>query len=358
MSGDVLGNVFGALSQTFSNRLVRAWNRQALTATAIAVENELGQGDAKQVAWDVEFSGATAASFAEGSDVAPSEFNQDPIIPATLSWGQYRAPFLLSNLVIAAAQRNQAGAAALGQLVKERLFGSITKLMMTINQDLFSGTGTDASGNPNIVGLGTALTNTGTYAAINKGTYSEWQGNVLANGGQTRPLTFDLLANLEQIIFQASGLEPDFLVCSAGVLRKYENLFEVGKRTINDGGTPVGQFQGSTGLGMNQVRTNLFWRGKPVLRDRNCQANTLYMLNASELFIKPLPMAASPDGVPQTPTNLPSSNSTQTAPTSIMCSIYPLGRTGSAVKFVAEVYLQLKVSRTNAHGLLQDISEV
>jgi hypothetical protein len=359
MAADNLAAILPALSQTFSKRLVKVWNRQALTAGILTVEDEQGQGDAKQVAWDVAFSGATAASFAEGSDVAPSEFNQDPLVPAVLPFGQYRGAFKLSNLEINAASRSIANAAALGNLLGTRLEGTLTKIVSVINADILSGTGADGSGNPTIVGMIPAMSASGLYASISKTTYPEWAGNVLANGGVARPLTFDLMANAEANIFQASGLEPDAILTTAGIARKYEGMFETGKRTVNDGGSPVNAYQGSTSVGVTGVKTNLYWRGKPIVRDRNMPPGTLIMVNFGEMFLKPLPFnPLSPDGVQVQQTALPSSNGAMSAPTGLACVVYPLARTGSAIPFVAEVYIQLKVARVNAHALVQDISEV
>ena len=367
MAADVLSNVYAGLTQSFSSRLSRTWNRQAIISTIIGQEDEGGQGDAKEVAWDAEFSGATAASFVEGSDAAAAEFNQDPIIPAVLGWGQYRSAVQVSNKEINASLRNQAGPAALLQLVRERVLGAATKLASVINQDIFTGTGSDAFGNPTVVGLAPALNTAATYAGITKASFTEWTSNVLANGGNVRPLSYDLLANLEQLIFVSSGIEPDVIVCSPGVFRKYENLFEVGKRTVVDGlgAQPISAYQGSTSGGVNVARTNTFWRGKPVIRDRNCPAGSLFMLNLGEIFLKPLPfMQISPDGVAVQQMMVPSSNGTMqggtspaTVPTNFGCAVYPLARTGSAIRFMCEVYLQLKINRPNAHAICVDISE-
>lgn len=359
MAGDNLPNLSAALATTIAPRLVRAYNREAIFGRLINVTSDGGQGDAKEVRWDVQFSGATAASFAEGSDVAPSEFNQDPVIPAVLPWGQYRAPFKLTNLEINAASQSIAGATALGNIVANRLEGSLTKMMAVMNQDFLTGTGTDGSGNPTIVGVVPSLAATGTYASIAKATYPEWAGIVLANGGVTRPLTFDLLANLEQLVFVASGREPDAIVTTAGVARKYEGLFETRRLEANNGSSPFPGYQGSTAPGVTGPKTNLYWRGKPVIRDRNMPAGTILMLSYQDIEGKFLPFnPMTPDGVPVNQQQLPSSNGTVSTPTMLKCVVYPLARTGSAVAFVAETYVQLKVARTNAHGLLQDVSEV
>ena len=53
MAADILPNIQPALAQTFAKRLVKAWNRQAITISQIPVVSDMGQGDAKQIAWDV-----------------------------------------------------------------------------------------------------------------------------------------------------------------------------------------------------------------------------------------------------------------------------------------------------------------
>ncbi|HEU4728394.1 MAG TPA: phage major capsid protein [Kofleriaceae bacterium] len=350
MAAELLSNLSPALAQTFAAQLTRNWNRMARLAQNIPILSGGGQGGGQNVAWDVEFSGATAASFVEGSDPSAGDFNQDPITKAILPWGQYRAPFQLSNLEINAAAANISNAAELGNIVGERFVGAITKIISVINADLFTGTGTDGSGNPTIVGLNTALANTGLYAGINKATFTEWQGNVNANGGTARPLALALLAAAEQAEFVASGMEPDALVCSAGVHSKYEGLFESIRRTVDSGQGPIPSYQGSTG--------RLFWRGKPIIRDRNDPTGTLYGLNFAHLELRVLPWAGVPDGVRVTQMEGQSSNGQDSQAVMIPVNVYPLARTGSAIKFMAEIYCQLKVLRPNAHFMIQDISEV
>jgi|GEM_PF-1464558 len=363
MAADILPNIQPALAQTFAKRLVKAWNRQAITISQIPVVSDMGQGDAKQIAWDVEFSGAGAAAFLEGSDVAQSEFLQDPIVPAVVPWGMYRSAFKISNLEINAASRSIANATQLGDIVGLRLESAITKMLSRMNADFFTGTGSDANGNPTLVGLTSALSATGTYAGLSKAQYPEWGGNVLSNGGVTRPLTFDLLANMEQLIFIASGQEPDAIITSAGIARKYEGLFETSRQGMNQGdqnfGGSSGGYQGSTGPGVTGPRTNLYWRGKPVIRDRDCPANQLFMVKWSELEMKYLPfMPLSPDGVSVINRAMPSADGTNFVPTNISATVYPLARVGSAIPWVAEIYVQSKTARVNAHGWLSDIAEV
>lgn len=363
MAIDNLAAISNALSTTFAPNIVRAFNREAVLAKLLPVRDDGGQGDAKQVAWDVSFSGASAAAFAEGADVQVSDFAQDVDVPATLPWGLYRSSFALTNLEITAAARSLKNAEVLGNMVLHRLMGSITKLASVINADLWSGTGTSGGGNPNIVGFvgssyNGALITSGSYATLSVGTYPEWASNLLTNGGTARPLTFALLSQLERNIYVNSGRRPNCIVTSPGVLSKYESLFETQKRYNSNEGGAVDRYVGSIQSGMGGMETNLSWRDIPIFRDRNAPTGTLLMLNLDDLAMKFLPFPASSDGVTQTAVNLPSSNGASPTPTPLLAHIYPLARTGDAQKFSVVIYMQLAVQRTNSQGILGDISEV
>lgn len=348
MAAENLAGISSALATTFSARLRRQWNRVAVTAATIEMEPATGQGGGKQIGWDVEFSGASAAAFSEGSDVAASEFAVDPLLPAVLPFGMYRSAFQLSNLEIKAAQANPANAAELGRIVMERMDGSLAKMASKANADFWAGTGVDGSGNPTIIGFPTALDPTAPYAGINKVTYPEWAGNVLANGGVGRALTFDLLYNADQVVYVASGKTAKVILCSPDVYRKYADLFETIKRVMVGPNGEVPTFSGG--------ERELYWKGMPVFRDKDMPSGTLAMLNTDDIRIRPLAGVANQDGVQVASRQLPSSNGETDTRTPLMVDVYPLARTGSAQKFVAEMYLQLQVQRVNSHCLIKDIS--
>ena len=349
MAAEYLASISNALATTFSLRMRRQWNRVAVTAKNLTFEPAVGAGGGKQVGWDVEFSGAQAAAFAEGSDVASSEFNVDPVVPAILPFGMYRSAFQLSNLEIKAALANPANAAELGRIMVERLDGSLAKMAAVANADLITGTGV-SSGNPTIVGLSAALAASGSYAGINKATYSEWAGNTLANGGANRALTTDLLYQADEQVYVASGKTAKIIIASPGVYRLYAGLFEAIKRVFQTSRDQVPNFIG----GENEQA----WKGMPVIRDRNMPNGTLMMLNTDDIKVRPLSgVMSSEDGVQQVQRALPSSNGEQDEATPLMVDVYPLARTGSAQKFVAEMYLQLQVERVNSHAIITDIQE-
>jgi hypothetical protein len=348
MVAENLAGISTALSTTFSARMRRQWNRTAVTAATIEMESAIGQGGGKQIGWDVEFSGASAASFAEGSDIGASEYATDPILPAVLQFGMYRSAFQLSNLEIKAAQASTGNAVELGRIMVERLDGSLAKMASKANADIWTGTGVDGSGNPTLVGLPTALDPTIPYAGINKVTFSEWAGLALGNGGVGRALTFDLLYNADQLIYVASGKTAKLAVCAPDVYRKYANLFETIKRVVVSSAGEVPAYTGG--------ERELNWKGMPVIRDKDMPAGTLAMLNTDDIRIRPLAGQVDQDGAQVMGRQLPSSNGETETKTPLLVDVYPLGRTGSGLKFVAEMYLQLQVQRVNSHCIIKDIA--
>lgn len=345
---ETLNTIAPALGQTFARNLIRAWNRQSVFLQNVPIVAGGDPGNGKNVAWDVEFSGATADAFDEGSDVAPEEYSYDPVVPATLPWGQYRAAFQLSDLQINAVAVNMGNPEALDNIFEERFLGALTKITSRINQDVISGTGTSVKG-PTIVGILEALKATGTYAGISKTSYPEWAGNVLANGGVPQGLTLNLLSRAEQLGYIASGQSPELLITTPTVLTKYESLFTPYTRIVNDGGSPTRAFQGSA--------ERLAWRGRDVIRDKDMASGTLVMARPSGIELRVLPWAPMPDGTPRDMRQLLSSNGAEANALGALVQVKPLAATGSSVKFMASIYCQLKVERTNEHVVLKDLLE-
>lgn len=347
MALETLAAVSAALSQTFEEQFVRQYNRLAVAAALI--QAEAGRG--KNAAWDVEFSGATADAVAEGSDVPENEFTTDQPVPAVLGWATYRQSFKLSENEIDAAASSVGTPEVLLDMFGERVLNAHHKLCSRVNVDIFTGTGTNAAGVPTLVGLyGGPLEPTGAYATIDRGQFPEWAGNVLANGGVARPLTLDLMAQLEQNIFTACGEPPNVLLASAGVVRKYENFFESIRRVVSDGRGPMDFGAGAA---------NLFYKGMPVIRDRNGPPGRLAMLNTNYLRMKYLPHINPGDAVGYAESRLTSSSGGAiTMATDIPARIVLLAKTGDNVKASVKTVIQMALKRPNSCGYIADIAEV
>lgn len=351
MATDKLTNVANALSQLFAKKLARQYNRMAVLGQVIPTERD-GQGNAKNIAWDVEMGGSVAGSYAEGADVDAGEISADTLVPATLSWGHYRGAFQCTETEFDAAARSAGSADAVRQLFTERVLSANTALAQALNTDLWAGTGVDLSSNPNIVGVhGGALETTGLYANVNRSSYPLWRGNVLANGSIARPLTIDLMEQMDQNIYTASGERANVIVVSPGVFRKYKGLFESIRRV--EGSGPVPRYDTSV--------STLFFQGDiPILRDKDAPAGTMTFLNTNRISKAFLPISTqSTEDVFKVleEEGKGSNGDGEENPLDLPFRIVPLAKNGDSLKFMVKCVLQLKVTRPNSMGYIKDISE-
>lgn len=353
MAAETLSSVVNALSQVFAPELARQWNRSAVVAALIAAQpGAVSAGKGKNVAWDVAFSGNAAGTVAEGSDVQDAELASDTNLPAILDWAHYRSSFKVSETELDAAASSVGVATALMDLFGERIMNAGEKLARVINVDLLTGDGTDGSGNPQLVGLlGGALETTGLYAGISRAAQSEWAGNVLSNGGVPRPLTLDLMYQMDQQIFTASMETATHIITSPGVYRKYAGLFESVRRIEGDGRSAMTFGSGAA---------ELFWKGVPVLRDPSMPSGTLIFFNARHVSAKYLPRLGSPqDAVMSRMQDLSGGNGDLVKNmTGIPARVAILAKTGDSVKCSVKTTVAACVKRPNALGYIDDISEV
>jgi hypothetical protein len=359
MAVNVLANVASALSQRFLPRVARQYNRQTILLSELDVWASPMQGVAKNVAFDAVLgdNGQQYQAAAEGTAMASSEFTTDNIVPGTLPWAIYRNGFAVSDTEFDAAVASIGSATAVENMLMERILSATTALADGQNIDAWSGTGTALNGNPNIIGFqGGALAASGTYAGISRSTYPSFGGNVLANGGVARPLSFDLLAQGETEIFVGCGMKPQLMVASPNVWRKYSSLFE-----------PLRRFNDDQRV-YNTSTDVLQWRGIPIVRDKDGYENpaagtgTLLMLNKDHCKLACLsPTEMSRQDVWKVQDKPGSgSNGEPGGETSIKVPfrIIPLARVGDYMQFMVKSTVQLVVDRPNASCIIQDISIV
>jgi hypothetical protein len=362
MAIDVSSDIASALSQRFQADIARQYNRVTMLAAALKSEGAV-QGNAKNVAWDVVLGdsyngfGQTANAYNEGTAMASDEFSTDTIAPAILPWGLYRNGFSVSDQEFDTAFPSAGSASAISVgLLRERILSATSKLASLENMDLWSGTGSASSGvyvgAPNIIGVfGGALAASGTYAGISVTDYPSWGSNVLANGGVPRPLTFDLMQQIEAEIFNACSEKPDLIVCSTNVWRKYSDLFE-----------PLRRFNDSESKRDDGV-DELSWRGIRIIRDKDAPeangAGCMLFLNTrhiTKVYLPPTEMSRA-DVWKVQDDSLKGFNGDQVmTDTAVPVRVIPLARTGDYMNFMVKSTLQLKVTRRNALGVLQDIS--
>lgn len=354
-----LADVTAALSQRYAKKLYNQFNRVTVTAGLIGTEADM-QGNAKNTAWDVQMSGATADVYAEGTDVQNSELNVDLPLPAVLSWAWYRSAFQISESQIDAARASGGTADAAMSLVDLRVMSNAAKLIQKVNQDIWAGTGTGTGGNPSIIGVSGGALSAAVYAGLDSGTYSEWIGNLLANGGVARPLTMDLMEHAEQECWEGVSESPTAIVASAAVLRKYVGLFETIQRVVGPvGDAPLPRFDTSVMLNQGIESTNLFFKGIPVFRDKDAAAGSMLFMNQKYIKKAFLPSGRDSAGTAvffEDRQGVGTNGDLVRTPTGLPIRIEALAKQGDSYKIMLKTVVQLQVARRNAHALISDIA--
>lgn len=369
MAGENLQYIFSALSQVLQPELHRQWNRTTvflgeLQATPGAVREGMG----KNTQFAVEFSGATAQTVAEGSDVASSEYNSDVDVPATFPWATYRSSFQLTEQEIDAAKSSAGSPDELRALFAPRILSAGAVIARQIETDALTGTGVDASGNPTLIGIfGGAISATGLYGGLNPAAYPEWASNVLSNGGVLRTLTPDLMDQVDANIFTSCSEPWDLAMGTAGILRKYVGIFtgsgssalSVPLVRMNDqSGNPV--YGLSPRLDEQGQQDAVYYKGKRVLRNPVAPTGKLALLNKRHIQIKYLPHEPSmreKEFFEKIGLQGKSGSFGPVQATGIPARVTVLAKTGDSVKVTMRVTLAMGIARRNAQGLLVDINE-
>jgi hypothetical protein len=334
--------ISSALNQMYEDRIASQINRASVALQVLPVE--LGKG--KNVAWEARVGTAAASAIVDGADV--STFNSDTKLPATLNFATYHDAFGVSGRALSVAT-NSGGPDELEDLFGEHIAEASERLAAKLNAEVYAGTGGSAP--ETLAGLtATALLATGTYAGINRATYTQWAANVMANGGVPRALSIALMRQMRRTIYLASGSKPDLILCDpiqhekyAALLaseRRYQQSVNLrGQTIVLDGGFQVLEFDGI-----------------PMIEDKDCPSGTMLFLNTRECRIKVLPDAAARfgagsigiAGTPEEQMGQPSAR--------LAGRVQPLAVSGDMFKFAIFTYLQLMVRRPNANGVLSDLS--
>lgn len=345
-----VSRVASALATVFQDEIVEQVNRSVVLLQLLPFGEAIGQN----IQWDAEFAAsgeATDSTIADGADV--SVFQDDDVIPAVLQYATYSEAFKITGKAraIAAAARNPN---ELADLFGEKMSRAIRRLTKNIAKDIYNGNGA-SNKMAGLIGA-SALLATGTYAGIDRATYTGWAGNELANGGVARALAFSLMRTMMRTIYEASGEYPDVIVCDALQHEKFGSLFD---------GTPfTRQLAQDVRLRGGKITLEggyqaLMWDGIPVIADVNCPAGKMLFLNSNYVKVRQL-KDLGPDAVTEamgqvTLQGTPEAQLKASA-TRLTAMINPLDRKGDAYPFQLKLYPQIQVERPNACGVLSDLA--
>ena len=369
MAMETIATVFNALSQIMDSDLTRQWNRTTYLLKWVAAAGGIKAGTGKNAAFDVEFTGATAGTVAEGSDIAATEYNSDINEPAIFSWATYRTSFQISEQEIDAARTSVGTPEKLRDLFGSRIVSANAILAKSVEQDMLTGTGVDSGGNPTLIGVfGGALTASGGYGGLNPSTYTEWASTLLGNGGVLRSLTVNLMNQADNAIFIAASLPWNLILTSAGVAAKYEQFFTAG--TGNTGGVPMTRMNDNAsdptyGIGaqineIGQMET-LLWKGKRVQRNPLAPTGKMAFLNTEYIKMQFLPHLPTRNeieffdamGLTGSAGDEPATRMTVPLPVRFV----EIAKTGDSHKISARVTVAAAFIRRNAMAVVSDISE-
>jgi len=223
--------------------------------------------------WNVDMGGAVAAIEPVTANGAVTAI--DDVFAASLRIGRHRVKHQFNISRIEIEEAATLAVEELADLFESHVKRGVTRILRTINQLLYTGTG--VAGSAEITGLASVRDNSLSYSGLSPVTYPSWQA-IRNTNASARALTSNLLLDFQQ---QVQELESsyDMIVCAPGMGTAYTKLF------ITAGGgfglTPDEEVNGLTRveLGMG----GRYYQGVPIIEDPMCSAGTLYFLNSQDL---------------------------------------------------------------------------
>ena len=343
MATRALTDIINSLSSKFYDDISNQINR----STPLLQVLEVKPGTEKNVQWDARFGTAVPAGahIADGADV--TVFNSDDKVPAVLQYGTMHDAFALTGKALDAAAAS-GNPAQLANLFMDDMNDSLERIGAAVSDDMYNGTGaTD-----HLVGLLNAsgpLSATGTYAGINRATYTQWASNVVDYVAAA--IDLDALRELRRVIYVASGKKPDLFVCDPATHAKIGSLYGQERRYVQDV-----RVRGQV-ITLDGGYMALEFDGIPIIEDKGCAALKVLALNTREVFMSQLPSAggvgAGMGNAMMQATPEYQFNATQQK---LSVKILPLAVTGNAFKFALFIHPALVCRKPNTCGQLTNFT--
>ena len=335
-----------ALATLFENQVASQINRAVVALQLLPCM----PSDGKNITWDAKFGTATPSTAPIADGAAVTTFNVDTKVPATLNYVTYHDAFTISGRAAAAAMASNSPT-QLANLFMDELTDSTNRLASAIGKHFYTGTGTSEQMMGILDGTSGGIIDTGTYATLSRGTYTQWKGNVV--DAATGALTFTMIRDLNRLVYTASGQRVDVYLADPNQHEKLGLLYQAQRRYVDtitvrgntiklDGGYQVLEFD-----------------GRPVIEDINCPANTIVGLNSREVRMRylPQPTAAQMQGAEGSVPIVGSSEFQYgVGAVKMMGRIKRLAPTGDAENFQLIVYPQVQVRSPNTCGFIKNLA--
>ena len=230
------------------------WVEALYTNTFLLRRIQQKQGAGEGARWPVRYAGNTSAgSYAEG-DTGAGAGNQG-FKKAFLTWKLNKVEVEVSGLAQAVGDNGGMIVPAL----RTELDLGLSDVRGNINTQLMS----DGSGNSgkDITGLFAAISDTGTYAGLDRGTYTWWKSYVSANAGTPRALTEELMRDVKSTV-EARGGRIGAIYAGSKQWYAYGDLLRVERRQY----TPYVVNQVQTPNGLTGGYQALDFEGIPLIK--------------------------------------------------------------------------------------------
>jgi hypothetical protein len=343
------------MSLVYENNIARQINRAAPTLQILSKIPLRGQ---KAVDWEIStgtVNYAATAPIAAGADV--TNFNRDTTTAAHLPITTYHEAFAYDGLgeAIAACSNSPSD---LGNLRIYELDNASERLGSAMGLHLWTGTGASDQVMGLIDPTSGALLDTGTYATVDKGSVTQFQGNVINaatfSGGSLTPAL--LRKGITKIFKTARGSKrPTLGVFSAEAFDKYAAIFDPQRRY---------QFVTELNVGGRQIKLDagvdmMEFSGIPFIRDISIPettTGTLAMLNTNEVLIRYLPQPTSSELLNNVNITVTQDGQMQSMGTGLTGKLMELARTGDRKKFAIYVYWQVQCRTPNTNLLVTGLN--
>jgi len=337
--GTTGNNLYDALGQNV-RRVIDQVNRTAPLLSILRVE----PADGKNVCWDANIGNASGPKvYGEFEDVNfVTDALPDDYVPAILGFSQYGKPIQISSRAKSAAKAN-ANPEALMNVEDRQTANVINEIARGLNGLMYTGAGTANTIAGMWVNQSTgAFACTGSYAGVNRNTYSGWKGS----SPTTQPVTgsaisVDLIEQTRTNIFNASGEFPDVLMTSPNTFRVLKNIFN---------GSAVRRWSPSEVA--DTVHDELYISGMRVIPDYTISETDtygkMYFLNTNWISIVTLMPAEGEDFFYLT------GNDGKSVP--IPVKALPIANLGAYSRLQLLTDLQLKVEKPNSCAYVGNLS--
>ncbi len=201
------------------------WVDALFTNTFLLTRIQRKQGSGDGVSWPVRYSGNSSAGSYGETDSGVGAGNQ-AFKKAKLSWKLNKVEISVTGLAQAVGETG----GAIASPMRVELDLGLADLRDNINSQLMSD-GTGNSGK-DITGLFAAIADSGTYAGLDRGTYTWWKSYVSANGGTPRNLTEELMRDVKSNVENRGG-RVTAVYCGSTQWYRYGDLLRSERRQQN-----------------------------------------------------------------------------------------------------------------------------